>query len=129
MKFYASVRIEIRRISTIKNKEDSIGNQVRVKVVKNKVAPPFKVVEFDIMYNEGISREGEILALGEKFKIVEKTGNSYYYTPLTAEGSKEKVEKVKLGVGYDSTRTFLKENKKIAEQILKDIRKKFKEEA
>jgi recombination protein RecA len=95
-----------------------------VKVVKNKVAAPFKQTEFDIIYNEGISREGEIIALGEKFKVVEKTGNSYSYLP-SGEGK----EKIKLGVGYDATRKFLKEkeNSKIADQILKEIRKKFAE--
>jgi len=91
--------------------------------VKNKVAAPFKQTEFDIIYNEGISREGEIIALGEKFKVVEKSGNSYFYTP-----AKEGSEKVKLGVGYDSTRKFLKENPKISDQMLKEIRKKFLEE-
>ena len=97
-----------------------------MKVVKNKVAAPFKQTEFDIIYNEGISREGEIIALGEKFKVVEKSGNSYFYTP-----EKEGSEKIKLGVGYDSTRKFLKEkeNSKVADQILKEIRKKFAEEA
>jgi recombination protein RecA len=123
LKFYTSVRLDIRKIAQIKKGEDIVGSRTRVKVVKNKVAAPFKQTEFDIIYNEGISKEGEIIALGEKFEIVEKTGNSYFYNP-----SKEEAEKVKLGVGYDNTRTFLKENKKIAEQILKDIRKKFTEE-
>ncbi len=123
LKFYTSVRLDIRKIAQIKKGEDIVGSRTRVKVVKNKVAAPFKQTEFDIIYNEGISKEGEIIALGEKFKIIEKTGNSYFYIPVG-----EKVEKVKLGVGYDSTRTFLKENKKIAEQILKEIRKKFSEE-
>ena len=104
-----------------KKGEEIVGSRTRVKIVKNKVAAPFKQTEFDIIYNEGISKEGEIVALGEKFKIIEKSGNSYFYVP---EGG----EKVKLGVGYDSTRTFLKENKKVSDQILKDIRKKFKEE-
>ena len=126
LKFYTSVRLDIRKIAQIKKGEDIVGSRTRVKVVKNKVAAPFKQTEFDIIYNEGISREGEIIALGEKFKIVEKTGNSYFYVPTVKE---EKAEKIKLGVGYDSTRTFLKENKKIAEQILKEIRKKFTEEA
>ncbi len=123
LKFYTSVRLDIRKIAQIKKGEDIVGSRTRVKVVKNKVAAPFKQTEFDIIYNEGISKEGEIIALGEKFKIVEKTGNSYFYMP-----SGEKAEKVKLGVGYDSTRTFLKENHKIADQILKEIRKKFAEE-
>ncbi len=124
LKFYTSVRLDIRRIAQIKKGDEVVGSRTRVKVVKNKVAAPFKQTEFDIIYNEGISKEGEIIALGEKFKIIEKTGNSYFYA-----SSGEKAEKVKLGVGYDSTRTFLKENKKIAEQILKEIRKKFAEGA
>lgn len=124
LKFYTSVRLDIRKIAQIKKGEEVVGSRTRVKIVKNKVAAPFKQTEFDIIYNEGISKEGEIMALGEKFKIIEKSGNSYFYTP-----SGEKVEKVKLGVGYDSTRTFLKENKKISDQILKEIRNKFKEEA
>ena len=122
LKFYTSVRLDIRKIAQIKKGEEVVGSRTRVKIVKNKVAAPFKQTEFDIIYNEGISKEGEIVALGEKFKIIEKSGNSYFYVP---EGG----EKVKLGVGYDSTRTFLKENKKVSDQILKDIRKKFKEEA
>jgi recombination protein RecA len=123
LKFYTSVRLDIRKIAQIKKGEEVVGSRTRVKVVKNKVAAPFKQTEFDIIYNEGISKEGEIIALGEKFKIIEKTGNSYFYAPA-GEGR----ERVKLGVGYDSTRTFLKENSKIAEQILKEIRKKFTEE-
>ena len=123
LKFYTSIRLDIRKIAQIKKGEDVVGSRTRVKVVKNKVAAPFKQTEFDIIYNEGISKEGEIIALGEKFKIVEKSGNSYFYIP-SGEGK----EKVKLGVGYDSTRTFLKENSKVAEQILKEIRKKFAEE-
>ncbi len=125
LKFYTSIRLDIRKIAQIKKGEDVVGSRTRVKVVKNKVAAPFKQTEFDIIYNEGISREGEIIALGEKFKVVEKSGNSYFYT-----GDKEGGEKIKLGVGYDSTRKFLKEkeNSKIADQILKEIRKKFAEE-
>ncbi|MFA6000340.1 MAG: recombinase RecA [Candidatus Paceibacterota bacterium] len=124
LKFYTSVRMDIRKIAQIKKGEDVVGSRTRVKIVKNKVAAPFKQTEFDIIYNEGISREGEIMALGEKFKIIEKTGNSYFYT-----GTGEKAEKVKLGVGYDATRKFLKEDKKISAQILKEIKKKFAEEA
>jgi len=123
LKFYTSIRLDIRKIAQIKKGEDVVGSRTRVKVVKNKVAAPFKQTEFDIIYNEGISKEGEMIALGEKFKIIEKTGNTYFYTP-----TKEASEKVKLGVGYDSTRTFLKENPKITDQILKEIRKKFTEE-
>ena len=87
-----------------------------MKVVKNKVAAPFKQTEFDLMYNEGISREGEIIALGEKFGILQKSGNSY------------KHGEENLGRGYDATRQFLKENKKVADAILKEIKVKLKEE-
>ena len=124
LKFYTSVRLDIRKIAQIKKGEEIVGSRTRVKIVKNKVAAPFKQTEFDIIYNEGISKEGEIMALGEKFKIIEKTGNSYFYVPAG-----EKAEKVKLGVGYDATRTFLKTEKKISSDILKEIRKKFAEEA
>ncbi|MFA5777929.1 MAG: recombinase RecA [Candidatus Paceibacterota bacterium] len=130
LKFYTSVRLDIRKIAQIKKGEEIVGSRTRVKVVKNKVAAPFKQTEFDIIYNEGISKEGEIMALGEKFKIIEKTGNSYFYLPAqTGTPGGEAKEKIKLGVGYDSTRTFLKENEKISKEILKEIRKKFAEEA
>jgi len=100
-----------------------VGSRTRVKVVKNKVASPFKQTEFDIIYGEGISLEGEILALGESMNIVKKSGAMYSYLP-PAGG-----EEVKLGRGYDATRQFLKEseNKKIREEILKQITKKLKE--
>ena len=123
LKFYTSVRLDIRKIAQIKKGEEVVGSRTRVKVVKNKVAAPFKQTEFDIIYGEGISREGEMMALGEKFKIVETSGNTYSYVPAG-----EKSEKVKLGVGYDSTRKFLKENRKIGDQILKEIKKKFAEQ-
>ncbi len=112
LKFYTSVRIDIRRIAQIKKGEEIMGGRIRVKVVKNKVAAPFKQTEFDLMYNEGISREGELIALGEKMGIISKTGTSYSYG------------EEKLGRGYDATRQFLKDkaNKKIADLILKDIR-------
>lgn len=115
LKFYTSVRLDIRRIAQIKKGEEVMGGRIRVKVVKNKVAAPFRQTEFDLMYNEGISREGEIIALGEKMGIVQKSGNSYAYG------------ETKLGRGYDATRQFLSENSKIADQILKDIRKKLVE--
>ncbi len=115
LKFYTSVRLDIRRIAQIKKGEEVMGGRVRVKVVKNKVAAPFKQTEFDLMYNEGISKEGEIIALGEKMEIVSKSGNSYSYG------------EVKLGRGYDATRQFLKENPKISDQILKEIRARLKE--
>jgi recombination protein RecA len=112
LKFYTSVRLDIRRIAQIKKGEEIMGGRVRVKVVKNKVAAPFKQTEFDLMYNEGISKEGEIIALGEKMGIISKSGSSYKYgdTPL--------------GRGYDATRTFLKENSKISNELLKEIRKR-----
>jgi len=115
LKFYTSVRMDIRRIAQIKKGEEVVGGRVRVKVVKNKVAPPFKATEFDLMYNEGISKEGELLALGEKYGFVSKAGSSYSYG------------EEKLGRGYDAARTFLRENKPIANQLLKDIRSKLKE--
>jgi len=123
LKFYTSVRLDIRKIAQIKKGDEVVGSRTRVKIVKNKVAAPFRQTEFDIIYNEGISREGEIMALGEKFKIIEKSGNTYNYIP-----NGEAKDKVKLGVGYDSTRKFLKEEKKLSGEILKEIRKKFKEE-
>ncbi len=115
LKFYTSVRLDIRRIAQIKKGEEVMGGRVRVKVVKNKVAAPFKQTEFDLMYNEGISREGEIIALGEKMEIIGKSGNSYKFGEET------------IGRGYDATRQFLKENPKIADTILKEIRAKLKE--
>ena len=127
LKFYTSVRLDIRKIAQIKKGEEVVGSRTRVKIVKNKVAAPFKQTEFDIIYNEGISKEGEIMALGEKFKIIEKSGNSYFYTP-SGKTEDQKAEKIKLGVGYDATRTFLKENGKVSNEILKEIRKKFAEE-
>jgi len=111
LKFYTSVRLDIRRIAQIKKGDEVMGGRHRVKVVKNKVAAPFRVAEFDLMYNEGISREGEILALGEKLGVVQKSGASY------------KFEDQSLGRGYDATRMYLKENKKVANAILKEIRK------
>ena len=111
LKFYSSVRIDIRKIAQIKKGEDVVGARTKVKIVKNKVAAPFKTTEFDIMYNEGISSEGELLALGEKFKIVAKVGTSYVYG------------EEKLGRGYDAARTYLRENKKVADKLRKEIRK------
>ena len=112
LKFYTSVRLDIRRIAQIKKGEEIVGGRVRVKVVKNKVAAPFKTTEFDLLYNEGISREGEIIALGEKYDILQKSGSSYKYGEMA------------LGRGYDATRTFLRENKPVATEILKLIREK-----
>jgi len=116
LKFYTSVRLDIRRIAQIKKGDEVMGGRTRVKVVKNKVAAPFRQTEFDLMYNEGISREGELIALGEKFGLVQKSGSTY------------KFNGEKLAVGYDATRTFLRENKKVSDQILKDIRQKLKGE-
>jgi len=110
LKFYASVRIDIRRIGSIKKGEEVIGNETRVKVVKNKVAPPFKTADFDILYNEGISREGEIIELGVLHRIVEKSGAWYAYNGE------------KIGQGKDNTREFLKENPAIAQEIEQKIR-------
>lgn len=121
LKFYTSVRLDIRRIAQIKKGEEVMGGRVRVKVVKNKVGAPFKQTEFDLMYNEGISKEGEIMALGEKMGILSKMGNSYKYTPKNGE-------EMALGRGYDATRQFLKENKKISEEILNKIKKFMNEE-
>ncbi len=117
LKFYSSVRLDIRRIASIKKGDEVMGSRTRVKVVKNKVAAPFKATEFDIMYGEGISREGEMLALGEKFGIIQKSGASYTFIP-------EKGEKISLGRGYDASRTLLKEDKKIATAVLKTIQEK-----
>ena len=116
LKFYASVRVEIRRISTIKNKDEAVGNQVRVKVVKNKVAPPFKIVEFDIMYNQGISRQSELIDLGVKFEIVDKSGAWFSY----------KGEKI--GQGKENTKEFLKNHPEISSEIESMIRKKVQED-
>ncbi len=115
LKFYTSVRLDIRRIAQIKKGEEVMGGRVRVKVVKNKVAAPFRQTEFDLMYNEGISQEGEIIALGEKMGLISKSGTSYSYG------------EEKLGRGYDATRQFLKENPKVREEVLGKIRKNLNE--
>jgi len=115
LKFYTSVRLDIRRIASIKKGEEVVGGRVRVKVVKNKVAAPFKTTEFDLLYNEGISREGELIALGEKYGLVAKAGATY------------KMGDEKLAVGYDATRTYLRDNKSIAKELLKQIRAKLAE--
>ena len=105
LKFYSSVRLDIRRIGAIKKRDEVIGNQTRIKVVKNKVAPPFKLVEFDILYGEGISREGELIDLGVKHGIIEKSGAWYSY-----QGDR-------IGQGRDNVREFLKEHEEIAHAI------------
>ncbi len=119
LKFYTSVRLDIRRIAQIKKGDEVMGNRTRVKVVKNKVAAPFRQTEFDIMYNEGISKQGEIIALGEKYEVLQKSGSSYKYGDIA------------LGRGYDATRLFLRDkaNKEVADEILKNIMEKMEEEA
>jgi recombination protein RecA len=112
LKFYTSVRIDIRRIAQIKKGDETMGGRHRVKIVKNKVAAPFRAVEFDMMYGEGISREGEALALGEKLGFVQKSSGGSYT-----------IGETKLGRGYDAARTFLRGNKPVLNQLLKDIRK------
>jgi len=105
LKFYSSVRLDIRRIGAIKDKDEIIGNQTRVKVVKNKIAPPFKVVEFDIMYGEGISKLGELVDLGVKAEIIDKSGSWFAY------------KEHKIGQGRENVKTFLRENPKLAKEI------------
>ena len=112
LKFYSSVRMDIRRIGAIKDKEQIIGNTTRVKVVKNKVAPPFKVVEFDLMYGKGISKVGELIDLGAKAEIVEKSGAWYAY----------KGEKI--GQGRENAKLYLEQNPKAAAEIEMAIREK-----
>jgi recombination protein RecA len=111
LKFYASVRLDIRRIGAIKDRDEVVGNQTRVKVVKNKVAPPFKMVEFDIMYGEGISRTGELLDLGVRAGIVEKSGAWF------SHGGQ------RIGQGRENAKTFLRENSEIADAIEAEIRR------
>jgi len=110
LKFYASVRIDIRSIGKIKDKEDIIGSQTRVKIVKNKVAPPFKVIDFDIMYGEGISKTGEIIDLGVKANVIEKSGAWFAYNGE------------KLGQGRENAKTFLREHPEIALEIENKIK-------
>src|SRR5947208_4081272 len=110
LKFYASVRLDIRRIGAIKEREEVIGNQTRVKVVKNKLAPPFKMVEFDIMYGEGVSKMGEIIDLGVKAGVVEKSGSWFSY------------DSQRIGQGRENAKTFLKANPDIASKIEAAVR-------
>ncbi len=110
LKFYASVRLDIRRIGAIKDREEVTGNQTRVKVVKNKVAPPFKQVEFDIMYGEGVSKSGELIDLGVKAGVVEKSGAWFSY------------DSQRLGQGRENAKAFLKANSDIADKIERAIR-------
>lgn len=110
LKFYSSVRLDIRRIGALKDRDEVIGNQTRVKVVKNKVAPPFKVVEFDIMYGEGISKTGELIDLAVKANLIEKSGSWYSYKDQ------------RIGQGRENARVYLKENPKVAEELEAGIR-------
>ncbi|EEA8515383.1 TPA: recombinase RecA [Campylobacter jejuni] len=109
LKFYASVRLDVRKVATLKQNEEPIGNRVKVKVVKNKVAPPFRQAEFDVMFGEGLSREGELIDYGVKLDIVDKSGTWFSY--------KDK----KLGQGRENSKAFLKENPEIADEITKAI--------
>jgi len=110
LKFYASVRLDIRRIGAIKERDEVVGNQTRVKVVKNKVAPPFKQVEFDIMYGEGVSKFGELVDLGVKAGVVEKSGSWFSY------------DSTRLGQGRENAKSFLRQNPELAARIEADIR-------
>ncbi len=110
LKFYSSVRLDIRRIGTIKDRDEAVGNQTRVKVVKNKLAPPFRQVEFDIMYGEGVSKTGELLDLGVKAGIVEKSGSWFSY------------DSQRLGQGRENSRQFLKDNPAMADEIEQGVR-------
>jgi recombination protein RecA len=112
LKFYASVRLDIRRIGNVKNGDEIVGSETRVKVVKNKVAPPFKQAEFDILYNEGISREGEIIELGVLHNLVDKAGAWFSY------------KNQRIGQGKDNARHFLKEHPEIAQDIEGQLRAK-----
>lgn len=117
LKFYASVRLDIRRVGSIKEKEDVTGSQTRVKVVKNKVSPPFKTVDFDIMYGEGVSKTGELVDLGVKLGFVEKSGSWYAYG-----GSK-------IGQGRENAKEYLRSNPDVAAKLEEEIRKNFSSEA
>ncbi len=110
LKFYSSVRLDIRRIGTIKDRDEAVGNQTRVKVVKNKLAPPFRQTEFDIMYGEGISKTGELLDLGVKAGIVEKSGSWFSH------------DSQRLGQGRENSRQFLKDHPELADEIELGVR-------
>ncbi len=113
LKFYASVRMEVRKAAQIKLGEKIIGSRVKVKVVKNKVAAPFKIAEFDVMYNEGISKSGDLLDTGTAYGVITKNGNTFSFGGT------------KLGVGRENAKAFLKQNEKILNEIDKEVRKKF----
>ena len=113
LKFYASVRLDIRRQAQIKDKEEIVGNRTKVKVVKNKMAPPFKTTEFDIMYGEGVSKTGELVDIGSDLEILQKSGSWYSY------------EGTKLGQGREGVKQLLQDNPELAAEIEKKIRAKF----
>jgi len=115
LKFYSSVRLDVRRAAQIKKGDDIVGNHVKVKVVKNKVAPPFKIAEFDIMYNEGISLSGDVLDVGVEYGVITKKGHSYSY------------KEEKLGVGREKAKTTLKTNEKMLDTIMQETKKAVKE--
>jgi recombination protein RecA len=115
LKFYASVRLDIRRSSQIKDGENVIGNRTKVKVVKNKVAPPFRTAEFDIMYGEGVSKTGEILDLAVEFEIIKKSGSWFSYGDT------------KLGQGRDAVKALIKDNPELAEELEEKIKTQIKE--
>src|SRR5690606_3142365 len=110
LKFYASVRLDIRRIGSVKDRDEAVGNQTRVKVVKNKLAPPFKQVEFDIMYGEGVSKTGELIDLGVKAGVVEKSGAWFSYNSQ------------RLGQGRENAKQFLRDNPEVANEIETTLR-------
>src|SRR5690606_29241583 len=110
LKFYASVRLDIRRIGSVKDRDDVVGNQTRVKVVKNKLAPPFKVVEFDIMYGEGVSKTGELIDLGVKAGVIEKSGAWFSYNSQ------------RLGQGRENAKQFLRDNPELAREVEQALR-------
>jgi recombination protein RecA len=115
LKFYSSVRVEVRRAAKIQSSDKIVGNRVKAKVVKNKVAAPFKVAEFDIMYNEGISKHADIILTGYKYGVITKSGNHYSF------GAD------KLGNGLEASKLALKENKKLEKEVLSALRKKVRE--
>lgn len=115
LKFYSSVRMDVRRAAQIKKGEEVVGNRVKVKIVKNKVAPPFRIAEFDIMYNEGISLSGDVLDVGSMHEVITKKGNSYSY------------KEEKLGVGRESAKATLRANRKLLDTIVKEVHKAVKD--